>query len=340
MLGYRIVFPEVRKAALESYTVPDLQPDEVLIANEYSVLSAGTERANLLGLPNTPRLFPVHMGYCAVGRILERGSGVQNLAAGDRVIVYHGGHQTYTVMKAEGLVQVDDRVASLDAAFTVIASMALQGLRKTRLELGESVLIMGQGLLGIFATQLARLDGGLPVVAMDFNPQRRELARQLGADYVFAPDEPELAAKIKKITRGRGMNAVIEVTGSARALEQALELAAWEGRVSLLGCTRISDRPIDFYQMVHKPGVSIIGAHNFVRPKVDSYPGYWTRQDDYRVLLELMATGRLQVRPIISAVVPPSEAPAIYSRLAEDAEAPLGVVFDWSRLSGAAAGQS
>ena len=128
------------------------------------------------------------------------------------------------------------------------------------------------------------------------------------------------------------MNAIIEVTGSARALEQALELAARQGRIALLGCTRVSDKPIDFYQMVHKPGVSIIGAHNFVRPSVDSYPGYWTRQDDYRVLLDLIASGRLKVRPIVSEVVSPAKAGPIYARLAADPQAPLGIVFDWQAL--------
>jgi threonine dehydrogenase-like Zn-dependent dehydrogenase len=116
-------------------------------------------------------------------------------------------------------------------------------------------------------------------------------------------------------------------------LEQALELVAWEGRVALLGCTRVSDRPIDFYQKVHKPGVSIIGAHNYVRPQADSYPGYWTRQDDYRVLLDLMASGRLLAGPIISEVVQPEQAGAVYARLAADATAPLGIVFDWRRLA-------
>ena len=332
MEGYRIIFTGIGQAALESFAVHEPQDGEVLIEMLYSVLSAGTERANLLAMPNTPASFPAYMGYCAIGRIAACGSSVTDLVPGDRVIVYHGRHQTHTVMKADGLVKVRDDVASLDGAFTVIASMSLQGLRKVRLELGESVLVMGQGLLGIFATQLARLDGGLPVVALDFSPERRQLALRLGADAVFSPDDPDLKTALHDLTRGRGMNAIIEVTGSARALEQALELAARQGRIALLGCTRVSDKPIDFYQMVHKPGVSIIGAHNFVRPSVDSYPGYWTRQDDYLVLLDLIASGRLQVRPIVSEVVSPAQAAPIYARLAADPQAPLGIVFDWQAL--------
>jgi 2-desacetyl-2-hydroxyethyl bacteriochlorophyllide A dehydrogenase len=330
MEGYRIVFTAIGQAACQRFPVRTPADAEVLIETEYSVVSAGTERANLLAMPNTPQQFPAFPGYCAVGRVTACGSAVSGYEPGCRVIVYHGGHQSHTVMKAHGLVKVEqEQLGSLEAAFTFIASMSLQGLRKVRLELGESVMIMGQGLLGIFATQLTRLSGGMPVIALDFNEKRRQLALALGADYAFRPDEPALKEQILSVTRGRGINAVVEVTGSARALEQALELSARQGRVALLGCTRVSDTPIDFYQMVHKPGVSIIGAHNYVRPDVDSYPGYWTRQDDYRVLLDQMVSVRLQVRPIISEIVSPQNASQVYARLADDPQAPLGIVFDW-----------
>ncbi len=145
-------------------------------------------------------------------------------------------------------------------------------------------------------------------------------------------NEEGLAEKIKELTHGKGPDAIVEVTGSAVALQQALTYVAWEGRVSLLGCTRIPDANIDFYQYVHRRGVSLIGAHTMVRPKVDSYPGYWTEADDYRTLLAFLSAGRLKVRPIISEIVSPEQAPAVYKRLAEEKHPPLGIVFDWKRI--------
>ncbi|NUP99694.1 MAG: alcohol dehydrogenase, partial [Armatimonadetes bacterium] len=118
----------------------------------------------------------------------------------------------------------------------------------------------------------------------------------------------------------------------AAALQQALDCVAREGRIALLGCTRIPDVPIDFYRHVHLTGVTLVGAHTFVRPRVDSRPGYWTTRDDYRTLLAFLSAGRLQVRPIISEVVSPEAASEVYARLAEQPQPPLGVVFDWSRL--------
>lgn len=311
----------------------DLKPDEVLIESEYSVISAGTEVANLKGLPNTSGCFPFYPGYCGSGRITAAGSEVENLSAGDRVVVSWAGHRSHVVKKAAAVTKIDDdSVDMLDAAFAHIASFPFLGVRKLQIEMGESAMVIGQGILGIFATQLARLSGAIPVIATDFDPRRRELALRLGADYAFAPDEPGLADKIREITGGKGVDAIVEVTGIAAALHQALGYAAWQGRISLLGCTRIPDVNIDFYQQVHRPGVTLIGAHTCNRPKFESRPGQWTEQDDYRAFLKFVAAGRLQVRPVISEIVSPADAPAVYTKLAEMKNPPLGIVFDWKTL--------
>jgi 2-desacetyl-2-hydroxyethyl bacteriochlorophyllide A dehydrogenase len=334
MTGHYIVFESMGTAVLKPFAVPRPAPGEALVETDYTVVSAGTERANLVGLPNTSGAFPYYPGYCGLGRVIALGDGVESVTVGDRVLLTFGsGHRSHAIQQAADLTVVgDERVESLDAAFVAIAAMGLQGVRKLKLELGESAMVIGLGLLGMFAAQCARLDGAIPVIVTDFDPRRRDLALALGADHAFAPDEADLADKIKALTYGQGPNGIIEVTGAAVALQQALTYVAWEGRIALLGCTRIPDANIDFYQYVHKRGVSLIGAHTMVRPQVDSYPGYWTARDDYRTLLALLAAGRLQVRPIISEVISPQRAPAIYTRLADDPHPPLGIVFDWQEL--------
>lgn len=333
MTGHYIVFESIGRAVLKPFEIPRPGPGEVLIENDYTVISAGTERANLLNLPNTSGGFPYHAGYCGVGRIIALGDGVESVHPGDRTLVDFSGHRSHAIHSAAELTVVeDDAIESLEAAFVVIAAMGLQGVRKVRLELGESAMVIGLGLLGIFATQLARIDGAIPVIVSDLDPKRRELALRLGADHAFSPDEDDLAEKIRDLTYGKGPDTIVEVTGNAAALQDALTCVARQGRISLLGCTRVPDANIDFYQYVHRPGVSLIGAHTFVRPKMDSYPGYWTTGDDYRALLALIAAGRLQVKPIISEIVSPREAPAIYARLADEKHPPLGIVFDWEQM--------
>ena len=330
MTGRYIVFESIGKAVLKPFEVQQPKAGEVLLENEYTVVSAGTERANLMNLPNTSLEFPYYPGYSGVGRVIAVGDGVENATVGDRVLADHSGHRSHVVQRAVGLTVVeDDRIDSLDAAFVVVGSMGLQGVRKLKLELGESAMVIGLGILGVFATQAAALNGAIPVIVSDFDNKRRDLALTLGADHAFSPDEENLAGKIKELTHGRGPDAIVEVTGAAVALQQALTYVAREGRISLTGCTRVSDASIDFYQYVHREGVSLIGAHAQVRPKADSRPGYWTARDDYRTLLAFIAAKKLQVQPIVSEVVSPECAPAVYARLAETTHPPLGIVFDW-----------
>ena len=334
MKKHQILFTAPRIAELVEVNVPALAEDDVLAKMEYTVVSGGTERAVLLGMQNTPQTYPTSLGYCGVGRVVEVGAAVKKIRPGDRVLVYHGNHASYNIRKEEEITKVEnDAIPSLDAAFVIIAAMGLGGVRKLELELGESAMVMGQGLLGIFATQFCRLSGAYPVIAADLNPARRKLALELGADYAFDPAAPDFIERVKAVTKGKGVNGCVEVTGISAAMHQALQCAAWMGRISLLGCTRVSDCGVDYYTQVHKPGVKLIGAHNFVRPKVESYPHHWTHHDDCNAILDLIAAKRLQVAPILSRVLSPADAPAVYTQLCEDKNFPLGTVFDWRSFS-------
>lgn len=328
-----IVFTAPGCAELQVQQMPCVAADEILTRMEYTVVSCGTERACLLGMQNTTTGFPNSLGYCGVGRVIKVGADVKRIAVGDRVLVYHGIHSNYNVRRENEITKVeDDAIDSLDAAFVIIASMGLGGMRKLELELGESAMVMGLGLLGIFAVQFLRLSGAYPLIAVDLNEDRRRLALQLGADYALDPSAPDFVETVKRITKGEGIRATVEVTGVSAAMKQALECASWMGRISLLGCTRVSDCAVDYYQQVHRPGVKLIGAHNFVRPKVESYPHHWTHHDDCNAILDLIAAGRVQIKPIISRVVKPETCEQIYKELATDPAFPMGTVFDWRDL--------
>ena len=333
MLNKQIFFTDVHKAELWENEVGKVKENEVLTKMEYTVVSGGTERACILGMNNTPQNYPMSLGYCGVGYVEEVGSGVNKVSVGDRVLVYHGCHSKYNIRPESDITKVENNaISSLEAAFVIIASMGLGGVRKLEIELGESAMVMGQGLLGIFATQFLRLSGANPVIAVDLNPQRRELALKLGADYAFDPSDENFVQKVKDATKGKGVKGCVEVTGVASAMKQALDCASWMGRISLLGCTRVSDCPIDYYQQVHRPGIKLIGAHNFVRPKYESYPHHWTHHDDCNAILDMIASKRIQVEPIVSRVVSPVDAPRIYNELCDDKDFPLGTVFDWSKV--------
>ena len=333
MLNKQIFFTGVHKAELLENQVDYVKEDHVLVNMDYTVVSGGTERACIMGMNNTPQRFPTSLGYCGVGYVEEIGSKVTNVAVGDRVLVAGGCHSKYNVRPDSKVIKVENSgVTSLEAAFVIIAAMGLGGVRKLEIELGESAMVMGQGLLGIFSTQFLRLSGANPVIAADLNPQRRELALKLGADYAFDPSEKDFVDKVKEVTKGKGVNGCVEVTGVAQAMNQALDCASWMGRISLLGCTRVSDSAVDYYQQVHRPGIKLIGAHNFVRPQFESYPHHWTRHDDCVAILDMIESKRIQVEPIVSRVESPVNAPQIYNELCDDKNFPIGTVFDWRNV--------
>lgn len=337
MENKRVFFPEAGKAVFRSEPMDEnLKEDEVLAQMDWDVISAGTEVAWYKGQPNTWGVesgFPIYPGYSASGHIAAVGSGVRGLHPGDRILILKASHCLYVKMKASDVIPVPDGVDLKDAAFAFLSTFPCLSIRKLRIEMGEAVMVAGLGLLGQFAVQFAKLSGACPVMACDFSPERRALAQKLGADLVFDPREPDFIQKVKDATNGKGPEAVVEVTGYISGLQQALEYVAFEGRITLLGCTRISDQYIDFYKYVHRRGVQLIGCHTHARPKIESRPGEWTEPDDCRTYLKLLKAGRLCAAPLIGRIASPEDADALYAELASSRNPPLGVLLDWNRVN-------
>lgn len=335
----QIVFTAVNRAELLEKELVPPTGTQVQVKLAVSTISSGTERANLTGDKNISWnyvtdtvCFPRYGGYSAAGTVTAVGEKVTGVKVGDRVVVSGGTHSSYsTVEESQVTLIADERLSFEEAALTYIGIFPLGAIRKCRLEIGESALVMGQGVLGQMAVQQLRAAGAVPVIAADPDPIKRKRALQLGADYAFDPLAADFAAQVKAITGGKGVNVVIEVTGLGAGLETALDATALMGRVALLGCTRSSDFTIDYYHKVHGPGISLIGAHTSARPDKESAPGLWTTQDDIRAQLRLVCAGRLDLKCLIEETHSPEEAPAVYTRLATDRTFPV-VQFDWRLL--------
>ncbi len=307
---------------------------EIRIKLCYSAVSSGTERALLTANEDgddTCRFgFPTSSGYSGSGIVENVGEGITEFKPGDRVMVHGGGHQQYCTVAQKEAVKLPDNVDLKEAAFTIIAGFSLAAVRKASPELGHNCLVCGLGILGQFAVQYLKLCGVLNVIASDFSEERRNLAKDFGADIALDPSDKDYEEKIKQITFGKGVDSVIEVTGNAAALKSCLKATKKFGKVILLGCTR-KITEVDFYNDVHRPGIEIIGAHSGARPTLESHPGNWTEMDDCRVTLSYLSHRMLNFNKIISEIHSPHEAHEVYSRLCKN-ELPLGVIFDWSTL--------
>ena len=330
-----IVARSAGKVELETLELDEraLPHDHLLVKTLYSAVSAGTECAWISGNSNNVgQKFPFYPGYSAVGKVIRLGKQVKNFALGDSVIVPWGGHRSYTLTPstpAWGSAHKisDSRINLKDAALAHIASFSMLGVRKLKVEMGESLMVAGLGILGQIALQAAKYSGAAPLLGCDFSPQRRELALKLGADAVFDPQSPDFIEEVRAATNGKGVNAVVEVTGKAAALKQALGYTAKMGRISLLGCTRIPDYPIDFYRELHLPGITLIGAHTANRPSSESRPGEWCEHDDYNTILKFLASGRFDFASLIQKTLSPTDCTALYDMLLNHPNPPTGIVL-------------
>jgi 2-desacetyl-2-hydroxyethyl bacteriochlorophyllide A dehydrogenase len=336
----QIVFTEIGKAELLDAVCAEPASNEVRVKMAYTAISCGTERANLMGdvnvdascppESNIPQ-FPRYLGYSGSGVVDAVGESVKDLKAGDRVVVTGSYHKGYCNVNEKSAFKIESEKVSLDqAAFSYIAAFSLAAVRKTRLEMGESMIVMGLGILGIFAVHFSRAAGAYPVIAVDPEPARREFALKMGADFALDPFDPDFQKTVKKIT-GKGAKCAIEVSGSGKALDQVLDCMARFGRVALLGCTRDSDFTIDYYRKVHYPGITLVGAHTGARPTVSS-PGWWALKDDVHAMLSLIEGGRLDFSKIICQIRKPEEAPDVYTDLANNKNFPIGTLFDWEGI--------
>lgn len=332
----QIAFTEPYNAQLIDTPVPAVGARDVKVKTVVSTISCGTERANLIGDPNVSAgggapAFPRFSGYNSAGIVVEKGSAVRGLEIGDRVLVYWGNHKEFNVVNEEQVVKMPDSVSFEEGAMSFIATFPMAAIRKTRLEMGESAIVMGLGILGMLAVKLLKVGGAVPIIAADPNPARRAIALENGADYAFDPTLPDFAEQVKAVSDG-GVHVAIEVTGVGAGLNEALDCMAKFGRVALLGCTRNSDFTVDYYHKIHAPGITVIGAHTIARPDRESHPGWFTHRDDIKAMFRLLAGKRTDIACLIEETHDPRACHEVYNRLVNDKDFPIVVQFDWRSL--------
>jgi threonine dehydrogenase-like Zn-dependent dehydrogenase len=291
-------------------------------------VSPGTERATILGLENTGRKWPVALGYSACGVVEETGEGAVGFTPGRRVACFTLKHQEKGNVKTRYCAPVPDGVDDPHAAVTALAQISLQAVRKTRIEIGEGVAVFGLGPIGQIALAFARVAGAHPLVGIDRVATRLERAARLGADITIDTSKDDWRDTLATATAGRGPNVVIESTGFPEPVALALEIAAPFGRVALLGSTR-AGVALNPYAQIHRPGLTVIGAHVTTVPAVESRPGYWTWADDAGAYLRLVEAGRLDLSAVLEAPVPAAKALSVYERIIDWSADILVPLLDW-----------
>jgi predicted dehydrogenase/threonine dehydrogenase-like Zn-dependent dehydrogenase len=278
---------------------------------------------------------PIPLGYCHVGRVREVGSGVAGFQPGNRVIS-NGPHADVVCVPKNLCARIPDPVSDEAAAFTVVASIGLQGIRLAQPTLGEAFVVTGAGLIGLLTIQLLRAHGAR-VLAIDFDPTKLAIARSFGAETCnLAAGEDPVAAGMA-FSRGLGVDGVI-ITASTKSSDpvtQAAHMCRKRGRIVLVGVTGLELNRADFYEKELSFQVSCSygpGRYDatYEEDGQDYPPAFvrWTEQRNFEAVLDMMASGRLDVEPLISHRLPFEDVRAAYETVTGDKTA-LGILLTY-----------
>lgn len=319
---------------------PSAKRGELLVRTSHSLVSAGTERmlvefgkAGWIDkarqqpdkvrmvldkirtdglLPTLEAVFnkldqPLPLGYCNVGSVLEAGPGVTGFTKGDR-LVSNGKHAEVVRVPVNLCAKIPAGVSDDEAAFTVIGAIGLQGIRLVQPTLGETVVVTGLGLIGLVTVQLLRAHG-CRVLGIDFDADRLAMAHQFGATVVNLAAGEDPVAAARDFSRGRGIDAVI-ITASTKSsvpVHQAALMCRKRGRIVLVGVSGLELSRADFFEKELTFQVSCSYGPGRYDPgyeeKGNDYPvGFvrWTEQRNFEAVLDMMADGRLDMKPLIS----------------------------------------
>jgi len=341
----------------------------VLVATEASLISSGTEKqlvdlakASLAGKamarpdlvrrvvrnvqrdglkPTIDKVFakldtPIPLGYSIAGRVIEVGRNVAGFSVGDRVACAGAGlanHAEINAVPKNLVVPVPAGVEASDACFVTLGAIALQGVRQAGLTLGERVVVMGLGLIGLLTVQLLKASG-CRVLGFDPNSARAALATKLGADIAISSGLPEVVAGF---TSGHGADAVILTasTKSSEPLNQAAEISRLKGRIVVVGLVGMTIDREPFYRREldlrlsmsygpgrHDPAYEVAG-HDYPLPYVR-----WTEQRNMAAFIDLVAEGRVTPKALVTHTFDIARATDAY-QLMEKGEPHLAMLLSY-----------
>jgi predicted dehydrogenase/threonine dehydrogenase-like Zn-dependent dehydrogenase len=282
---------------------------------------------------------PFALGYSCAGTVTTAGANTSGLRPCDRVACAGAGYAThadYNFVPKNLVVKIPDAVSFDDAAFTTLGSIAMQGVRQADVRLGERVVVIGLGLLGLLTVQILKA-AGCQVLGSDLDSKKCQLAKELGADDAVAAGLLDAAASF---TQGQGADAVIitAATDSNGPLESAAEISRMKGRVVAVGKVGMNVPRDPFYKkeldlrlsMSYGPGrydpTYEEGGHDYPFAYVR-----WTEQRNMQSFLDLVAAGRVTPSKLVTHRFDIAEALKAYELLESGAQPYLGILIDYPR---------
>ena len=337
---------------LAELPTPIVKPGQVLIKTSRSLVSLGTEKmlvefgkASLIQkarqqpdkvkmvldkikteglMPTIETVFnkleqPLPLGYCNVGEVVSIGEGVFDFKVGDRV-ASNGQHAEFVSIPHNLVVHIPDNISDEEACFTVVGSIGLQGIRLLNPTIGETVVVIGLGLIGLLTAEIL-IANGCKVIGYDLDDSKIEIAKSKGVIAFNSSRGNDPVRFVRSITNNIGADAVL-ITASAKSNEiiaQAAQMSRKRGRIVLVGVIGLDISRADFYEKELSFQVSCsYGPGRYdddYELKGIDYPlpfVRWTEKRNFETILQLISTGKLAVKELISEIIPLEEYDKIY----------------------------
>jgi len=278
---------------------------------------------------------PIQLGYCNVGKVCEVGNGVRGFEIGD-IVVSNGSHSEYVLVSENLCCKVPESVSTDDAVFTVLSSIALQGIRLSNPSIGETFSVMGLGLVGQLTVQIL-LANGCKVVAFDFNKDRVEFAKKSGADAFLLADDFDPVSEALLLSDGFGVDGVLITanTTSNELIKQSANMCRKRGRIILVGVTGLNISRDDFYEKEITFQVSSSygpGRYekNYEEKGLDYPIGFvrWTEQRNFKSILQLIESKKISPSTFITDRFEIEEASKSYNEIISSPDS-LGIIIDF-----------
>ncbi|MDA4119814.1 MAG: zinc-binding dehydrogenase, partial [Thaumarchaeota archaeon] len=359
----RQVIAEAGKVKVVEVPIPQCKETEVLVRSEYSVISTGTETwtleatrpigageivgdssrlkkavglasnvlrkegvSGLVDYVKAVRTPEVALGYSLSGTVVQVGRQVTDIVVGDRVACAGEGsacHAEFVAVPRNLVAKVPEGVSMRDSAFTTLGAIAIQGFRRSGLTLGETVAVVGTGLVGVIVVQVCKA-AGCRVIALDVRRERLDLATEMGADIALDIGDPNLMNHITHFTNGRGADSVIVCASgeSSDPVNLASKIARDRAKIAIVGRVGMDFERKDYYQKELDVSMSrSLGPGRYdlkYEEQGSDYPvGYvrWTLNRNMEAFIELLAKKRISVAELIGQEYDVENAPEAYEAL-------------------------
>jgi 2-desacetyl-2-hydroxyethyl bacteriochlorophyllide A dehydrogenase len=349
-----LVLDGPRRLRLADQPSRRLRPGEIRLRARLSGISHGTElslyrgtsafadkvfdrglRAFVEPPAGSAAAYPVTLGYEMVGEVQEVARDVTEVEVGDLV---HTGtpHQEETILDVAASLRATYPLVRLPTAerperalFISLAAVALQAVHDAEMKLGDAVSVHGLGAIGLLAVQMCCLEGIQNVFAIDPDPARRKLAAGLGASHVLDPSEEEpVGLRIRELNMGRGVDVAVEVSGSDRGLQGALEAAGLGATVVAAGFYQGGAANVRLGEEFHHNRLSLIASvGGWGTP--DRHAPLWNRRRVMDTATRLLYTDRVSVDGLLAREFPFGQAPAAYRWIDRHPQAAVKVALTY-----------